>query len=135
MTESSLTRRELQRIKARWPDAFLWKVNDRITAGIPDALLVLAGRHVWIEFKALTDNERVETAVRDVQKVQIRRLVRAGAEVLIVAFRKRTNGARGLAKGHDQDLWRMDRAGAFAQTPWSTVIEALETLWNTKAIS
>ncbi len=113
MTESQLTRRELQRIKSQRPNAFLWKVNDRITAGIPDAVIVENGHTFWIEFKVLRPGERIEQVVREAQRLTMQRLARANhGDVIVVAFRDRK-----------QELYYGD---TLQRAPWATLSDYLD---------
>ena len=41
LSESALTRMVLRKIKREWPNAWVYKSNDRFTAGIPDLLICL----------------------------------------------------------------------------------------------
>ena len=90
MTEAQLTRRELKKIRDRWPSAFVWKINDRITAGVPDALLVNGAAHdgtVWIEFKrALTMKIDPWTLVTPLQRQTMQRLANNGERVVLAVF-------------------------------------------------
>ena len=51
MTESQKTNAFLKKVQAMLPDAVIFKHNDRITAGIPDASISRKGTTMWIEFK------------------------------------------------------------------------------------
>lgn len=90
MTEAQLTRRELKILRNRWPSAFIWKINDRITAGVPDAVLVNGAattKTVWIEFKrALRMNIDPWTLVTPLQKQTMQRLANNGQAVVLVTF-------------------------------------------------
>jgi hypothetical protein len=76
-------------IRAAFPTAFVWKVNERMRSGVPDVLAVVDGRHVWFEAKDLRQPftpERLWKAVTDIQKRTIGTLEDAGARVYLVAF-------------------------------------------------
>lgn len=124
MTEAELTRKELKRIKARWPDCFRWKINERISTGIPDALLVNgAGTHstVWLEFKRPTRmTQDPLTMVTPLQFDNLRRLSGHGHSCYIVAF---------MPDG-TQRLYLVQR---FLTAPiaFDGLMPLLETLWTT----
>src|ERR1044071_1565120 len=90
MTEAQLTRKELKKIRDRWPSAFVWKINDRITAGVPDALLVNGAARsnaVWIEFKR-ANNMKVDPwgLVTPLQRQTMQRLANNNQCVLLATF-------------------------------------------------
>jgi hypothetical protein len=103
-TESELTGKVLRAIKQRFPGSFAIKINDRTTAGIPDAILVVQGFVFFVEFKKM---ERGESAgdlwakVSAIQRAMMAQLVRAGARVLLV----------GLRNVKEHVVWDIDDAG------------------------
>lgn len=112
--EATKTQACLARIKARYPRAFVWKFNLRIGAGLPDAIVILDGAVIWLEFKDLkrgTDKE-LASAVRPLQRLTIRMMQRAGAEVWIVAFTPRGE--------------RIYDPATMNLAPWATVMDLLE---------
>lgn len=60
MTEAKFTQEIVKRLRATLnrhggPNtSFVWKINDRITAGIPDLEIIRNGRTVFVEFKRAT---------------------------------------------------------------------------------
>lgn len=93
MTEAQLTRRELKKIRDRWPSAFVWKINDRITAGVPDSLLIngraagTRGRRLWIEWKRpLSMQADAWGLLTPLQQKTIQRLVNNDEQGLIGIF-------------------------------------------------
>ena len=92
MTEAQLTRRELKKIRDRWPSAFVWKINDRITAGVPDVLLVNGrarthARQLWIEWKRpLSMNADSWALLTPLQQKNVQRLVHHDQQVVIGVF-------------------------------------------------
>lgn len=79
-TESTRTAALLKKIRARHPQAFVKKVAQLVGAGLPDAVLVLNGVVLWIEFKG------PKTPVTPIQQATMDSLVRNGAYVLLVRF-------------------------------------------------
>lgn len=89
--EATKTRAFLKKIRDAHPTAFVYKVNDMSSAGIPDSVLIKNRKHVWVEFKELRIKseptvEQVEKAVTEIQRVTQRQLVFAGAVVYVLAF-------------------------------------------------
>lgn len=83
MTEADRTKRLLKALRARYPRAFVWKINDRIRAGIPDVYLKHPGTPgLWVEFKG------PKTTVTTLQALEHNRLRLAGDDVLLVRFRE-----------------------------------------------
>jgi phospholipase/lecithinase/hemolysin len=87
MSEALRTRVFLTAVRRTHPDAFVWKISDRVTGGIPDALITKDGRTIFIEFKK-GNPANVAKLVRPLQLHQIRKLVDAGAKVYICVFTK-----------------------------------------------
>ena len=52
MTETTLKSCVRLAVKKNYPDAFIWKIHDAFTAGIPDLLIIIKGVHIFIELKA-----------------------------------------------------------------------------------
>jgi hypothetical protein len=85
MNESTATAIVLKKLRERYPGIFVQKITLAIGAGFPDAILVMNGTTVFIEFKGkATPITRLQQAVMD-------RLDRNGAKVIIVRF---TGGPR-----------------------------------------
>jgi len=51
MTETSLKNSVRTAIRKAYPRAFIWKIHDGFTAGIPDFLIIIRGVHIFIELK------------------------------------------------------------------------------------
>lgn len=85
MSEATKTRDFLKSVKVKWSTSFAFKVNDRSTSGIPDAILVINGRTIWVEFKKCHPLD-VAKAVRPLQKEMLRRLHLSGAVALVLVF-------------------------------------------------
>jgi hypothetical protein len=51
MNENTRTRQMLTRVRERYPHAVAMKLNDRTTGGLPDAVITLSGRSLWVESK------------------------------------------------------------------------------------
>ena len=51
MTESQFSAKLLRALRQRMPNAVVWKLNDRFTSGIPDAVVVYEGMATWLEMK------------------------------------------------------------------------------------
>ncbi len=90
MTEAQLTRKELKRIQARWPSAWLWKINERISSGKPDCLFIGARTTyvpVWAEMKRPTRmTQDPVSMVTKLQMRELRRLVSHWHIAFIVGF-------------------------------------------------
>jgi len=85
VNEAKRTTTILAKVRTRWPSAWVWKVNDRITSGIPDAEIVIAGRTFRIEFKLLPSTTAlIEREITEIQKMTMRALRSAHAHVAVV---------------------------------------------------
>ena len=62
MKESQFSRKVLNALRARRANAVVFKINDRFTSGIPDAVVVLEGIATWLEFKC---EDRKVTAIQN----------------------------------------------------------------------
>ena len=110
MTEAQITSKFLKQIRQAFPAAFVYKINERIRAGIPDALIVLRGHVVFVEFKG------PKTPVTELQRLTHDRLTAAGATVLLVRF----TGA-----GTAHELTVVSEHNAFAYESLLAYLEAL----------
>ena len=54
MTEAYLVRHIIAAIRARKPEAYVRKLSDRYTRGLPDILVVWHGRAIFLEIKTET---------------------------------------------------------------------------------
>lgn len=86
MNEATRTRTVLTEIRKRFPSAFVWKVNDAITGGIPDAVVVLHGHTYWIEFKVEKPRTPIVKLLTELQQLKIRSLLAAGATVVVAGL-------------------------------------------------
>jgi phospholipase/lecithinase/hemolysin len=75
-------------LRKAFPDAFVWKINERMHSGVPDVLAVIDGHTFWFECKDLriATREQLIAQVTEIQKRTIKTLLDAGATVWIVAF-------------------------------------------------
>jgi len=87
MSESARTRTYLANVRRAHPDAFVWKVSDRVTSGIPDVFIAKDGRTIMIEFKHVKP-ENLGTALSMMQKHQLKKLAQAGVPVYVATFTK-----------------------------------------------
>jgi len=89
MTEATRSRLALSDVQVLWPTAVIYKFNDRATKGIPDAVVAHDRHSMWLEFK--DGDEPVETLMATargkIQRRELRRLMIAGHDALIVVFR------------------------------------------------
>jgi hypothetical protein len=85
VTEAQHTTKFLTQVKGRFPRVFAYKINDRVTAGVPDAIIVKSQRTVWLEMKACAP-DKVGDALSDLQKHTLQKLAAAGAEVYVLCF-------------------------------------------------
>jgi hypothetical protein len=51
MTETQLKNQVRTAVRNLYPGAFIWKIHDNFTAGIPDLLIIIQGVHIFIELK------------------------------------------------------------------------------------
>jgi hypothetical protein len=82
--ETRLVNRMRKAVSARWPEAFVVKVHGSPyqRAGLPDLLVIVGGRAVWLEVKAQAPGESEEHArgrVTALQQVTLDDLARSGA--------------------------------------------------------
>jgi hypothetical protein len=107
-TEATKTRACLKRVKQHWPGCWIYKINDRSTAGIPDALLIHKGIAIFVEFKYARRNEVVSVLVRPLQQQTLQELDRVNdGGAIVVVFRGATEEVYWpylLARTHHRDL-------------------------------
>jgi hypothetical protein len=100
-TEATKTRACLKRVKQHWPGCWIWKISDRFTGGIPDALLIHKGVAIFAEFK---DDDEV---VRPLQRKTLLELeaVNEGCAI-VVRFRGKAEELYwpDLTRTHHRDL-------------------------------
>jgi hypothetical protein len=106
-TEATKTRACLKRVKQHWPGCWIYKINDRSTAGIPDALLIHKGVAIFVEFKYRRTSERIEELVRPLQHQTLLELDRCNdGGAIVVAFDRTGEGLYwpDLTRTHHRDL-------------------------------
>lgn len=76
-SEKSIKTSVLKRLKREFPDAFILKISDFYTSGLPDILMVDFGFYIFIELKTVKGKlSTIQTKIHD-------RLRRAGAIVIV----------------------------------------------------
>jgi hypothetical protein len=86
-TEAEYTRRVLKALRLRFPEAWIRKLNDQSTGGIPDAVLIHRGFTWWVEFKRIASpHASVGVQLSALQHATMRVLRRAKAFTLLVGF-------------------------------------------------
>ena len=88
MNESAMTRTLLGRARQAEPEAFVWKITEKISGGKPDALYLGAKRKTWLEFKKCTSlqNPNPVTQLTALQVHTLNHLARLGQDVLVVGY-------------------------------------------------
>lgn len=124
--EAQRTRDLLKRVRATYPRAFVYKVNDKTSSGIPDAVLSLDGEELWVEFKELRivkepTGEQVLKALTEIQKLTIRKMRNAGMNVVIVAF----VGPKHFVFRYDEQF-----ADSCYRIGFASLLELLGELWR-----
>jgi hypothetical protein len=93
MTESAFTREVLKRLRLRFARQplipwFVWKVNDRITGGIPDVVVVRHATTFFFEFKkARRAGQDPRTLVTTLQNDTLKRISAANGNQVYVVVR------------------------------------------------
>lgn len=77
MTESSLKIKVRKEIRKQYPDAWIWKIHDSCSSGIPDFLIIIKGVHIFIELKIK------KGVVKPIQEYTISAIKRAGGNAFI----------------------------------------------------
>lgn len=83
-TEAVLTSRLITALKAEMPEAIIYKINDRITVGIPDLVITYHGRTLWIEAKCTVGNRIRHHANWERQLWEMQRLEMQGLCTFLV---------------------------------------------------
>lgn len=78
MREAYLVRDIVKAVKARYPRAFIAKLADRHTRGLPDLLVVLSGITIFFEVKTKLGS------VSPIQRAIHEKIERAGGSVCVV---------------------------------------------------
>jgi hypothetical protein len=76
MKESRLVRNIVQSVQRRFPNAFVVKLNDKTTRGLPDLLIVVEHLHLFVETKVGSNQ------LSPIQQAVHRQIHRAGGIVL-----------------------------------------------------
>jgi hypothetical protein len=77
MLEASLVKKIKAAILARWPDAWVRKLADTHTRGLPDLLIIVLGHAIMAEIK--TEAGRL----KPIQKAEHDKIRRAGGTVVV----------------------------------------------------
>lgn len=83
-TEATLTSRLIAALKTEMPEAIIYKINDRVTVGIPDAVITYHGRTLWIEAKCTVGNRIRHHANWERQLWETRRLEMHGRCIFVI---------------------------------------------------
>ena len=78
MMESAITQKVMRQIKERWPQAFVVKLSDKYSRGLPDVLAIVKGVCLFIEVK--TDIG----ILSPIQVVTHDRIINAGGDVYLL---------------------------------------------------
>ena len=84
-TEAQYTRDVLKECRDLAPRAVVRKINDRTTAGIPDAFVCHKGCTTWLEFKrSLSPNPRIDSLLTPAQKKTLVGMVDAECQAWVL---------------------------------------------------
>lgn len=83
-TEAVLTSRLITALKAVMPEAIIYKINDRMTVGIPDVVITYHGRTLWIEAKCTIGNRVRHHANWERQLWETQRLEMQGRCIFVI---------------------------------------------------
>lgn len=70
MSEQTLKANVMRMLKKEYPLAWVWKISDKFYSGIPDLLILISGRALFIELKTL---EGETTKLQDHTIAEIRK--------------------------------------------------------------
>lgn len=91
MQERDANAKARDQIRKDCPRAWVKKLNDRQTKGLPDTVVAWAGAVSWLEFKMLHGDESVHNELDGLQLVELIRLEQQNAgRAWVVAYRART---------------------------------------------
>lgn len=84
MKESSLVSKIIAAVKVKYPNAYVRKLSDRFTRGIPD-ILIIVGTHQYSEYGSMT--LMVETKIKNgklskLQEIELKSICYAGGEAI-----------------------------------------------------
>lgn len=89
MKESKANKKCMDFVALHCPQAVIYKIADKFTAGIPDTVMTWMQRTWWFEFKMLDPNEGIHKQLDPIQLVECCKLEReSGGRTLIVAYRR-----------------------------------------------
>lgn len=91
MTETSLKNSVRIAVKKVYPLAFIWKIHDGFTAGIPDFLIIIRGVHIFIELKVKTGQ------ISRIQEWTLYKICEAGGQAFVCRSVKEVLEAISLA--------------------------------------
>lgn len=122
-TENELTQAAARAVRDEFRGIFYWKVTDMRTAGIPDSVFIHPNGIVFVEFKKLKIGQTIfhKGVVKDIQRITIQRLAKAGAHVIVVAFVPRPGKS-----GFDQLLYNAN----FQPLADTSLINYLHGVWG-----
>jgi hypothetical protein len=86
LLESKRTSILLSRLRKRNPAHFTWKINDRSTGGVADALYVGAKAHAWSEFKNCPPGVDPHRHLTALQRLTLKKLDDLGQLVYVVGL-------------------------------------------------
>ena len=90
MQEKDANGKARDQIRKDCAGAWVKKLNDRQTKGLPDTVLAWAGAVSWLEFKMLHGDEDVHNELDPLQLVELVRLEKQTHRAWVVAYRKAT---------------------------------------------
>ena len=82
MNERAIVTKFIKKLKAEYPDAVIYKINDRFTKYIPDVYVQVEGITFWFEFKK--DKASMKTKHAQRQDIELRRLATQGANTYMI---------------------------------------------------
>lgn len=82
MREYNLVAQIRKHIKARWPKAFVSKLSDRNTRGVPDMLIIVQGHWLLVEAKV------GKNVASPIQRAIMAEIMNAGGQAMTVRSAK-----------------------------------------------
>lgn len=129
MNESTRTAQLLRKVRERYPRAFVYKINERISGGIPDIFFTLDGVTLFFEAKRLpTRDVQFVGKVTPLQQRKHRELLLAGAEVWGLAFfddERNTNAVYFVEHGPSRPEDTTPPRLRYVRGPWTGVMDFL----------
>lgn len=90
MQERDANAKARDQIRKDCPRAWVKKLNDRQTKGLPDTVLAWAGFVSWLEFKMLHGDESIHNELDGLQLVELVRLEQQCHRAWVIAYRAHT---------------------------------------------